>query len=452
MSNLLGRDHELLVCNRRQWDAYKTSITHYESLDHRSRRCGKTLALSHKVCFFNLLQFGEGSLKGLVIYRTPSENQLKGLRQWIRKHPFYVKWDSKEHEITLFGAESTPINANAITETTTTGLECSVLCFDETQGIKKHTIQFIQYGECMAFLAKGAANTKRLMHSSSGRVNTPFHDAYLLLCARDPSAIVTMPYTQCPWITEEHVQRERDRNFMIPYFVEEQYECQWVLVTGHFFDQTKLHIVGFQGCADLPAQQHLEPNCAGVDFNGDVPGHVLSLCYYNGENLIVVFKEIIFQHIGDLAQWIRDHPHIPVEVEGGQPRNGRVSGGAYNAGFADHLQEYGLPVAYEDWSEARVKQYRLAQLQKCEIYTYPHCKWFIKNYKEATYDEKGNVDGRPKLKKTDDQHGLDATIHGIGSASDIDIINPTAVEELEMRSFGATMRSLGGIYENEYQL
>jgi hypothetical protein len=375
--------------------------------------------LSHLCCFFNLLEFGEGSLKGKVIYRAPHQNQLKGLRQWINRNPFFVKSRKSEYEIVLFGAEDNPIDAACLSPATVVGLECSVLIEDEYQGIKKGSEMFLWMNESRAFLAKGDAETKRHIHASSGRVNTPFHDDYILLSNSDPDAVMVMDYTQCPWISKAHVQKERERNFMIPYFVEEQYECMWVLVTGHFFNQQKLHICDAPGQEDIPRLQNIQPTTAGVDFNGEDVGHVMTLCHYS-KGLLVVFEEIIFQHIKDLVKWIIDHPSIQVEVEGLPKGKGRGDG--YNAGFADHLQEFNIEgIMYQSWQESRVKQYRLSLIQNCEVYTYSHCKWFIKNFKEATYDDGKNKEGIPRLLKTTNQHGLDGVIHSVIGDGGIDI-------------------------------
>ena len=436
LRTILGDDHDLLVCNDKQWKAYETVIKHPESLNHRSRRGGKTLLLSHMCCFFNILRFGKGSLSGKVIYRCPRINQLKGLRQWLKLNPFYIKSRKAEYEVDFFD-QLWPLDLACLSDSTCVGLECAVLIEDEYSTIKKDTQMHLWMKDSRAFLAKGEIWEKRHIHASSGRKNSPFEDDYLYLHANDPAAVIVMPWAECPWITKSYIDKEKAKNFMNTHWIDEQYDCQWVLASGSFFDQSKLHIIGLNDqYEDVLAT--VMPTSGGVDFNGEVVGHILLLMHYDKQNTLYLFKEIVFQHVYEIAAWIKEHPEITVEVEGTE--TGR--GGGYNAGFAANLQEYECECQYNAWNDEMEKPYRLFILGKCDVFVSPECPWFIRNFKAATFDPAGDKHGRPKLLKTADQHGLDCCLHGIAAAGDIDIIKPRGADSFRDQEFNQLVDSI----------
>lgn len=441
LTQILGANHELLACNKKQWTILEKTVKKPETLDHRSRRGGKTLKLSHMLVFFSELGFGAGSLAGKVIYRCPFDNQIKGLRQWLKKNPFFVKDRRQVGEIDLLD-HIEPLDVSLLSEGKTTGLECAVLVEDEYSTIPKGTVMEGHAKQARAFLAKGATETKRHIHASSGRVNTVFEDDYHFLYEFDPDACISMPWWECPWITQDYIEKERARNFDAAYFIEEQFECKWVCATGQFFDQSKLHIIG-QTCTDEFIRSHgIKPTSAGIDFNGASVGHICYEVCWDQDHTIYVFKERIFQHVREIADYIRANPMINVEVEGCE--SGR--GGGYNAGFADHLQEYEVRCSYQDWTEENVKRHRLALLQKCDVVVYPDCKWFLKNFKESTFDPKGDTDGRPKLLKTADQHGLDAVLHALATGGTIDFAQFQQIETQQYQDLIDMVRTRSRVY------
>ena len=415
---ILGADHELLVCNAKQWQAYKIAVQHPESLNHRTRRGGKTLMLSHLCVFFAELGFGPGSLSGKVIYRCPHTSQLKGLLQWLKQNPFFIRRRKLDNEVLFFESQH-PLDLACLSTSTSVGMECAVLIEDEYSTIKKGGELAAWVKDSRAFIAKGETWEKRHIHASSGRKNSPFEDDYEFLLKEDPEAIIVMPWAECPWITASYIAKEKRRHFMSKYWIEEQYECLWVLEGGSFFDQKKLHIVGQDGVPE-DILTLCRPTSAGLDFNGSATGHVMLLMYYDQRHTIYIFKEIIFQEIFEIARWIKEHPEIAVEVEG--TPTGR--GGGYNAGFAATLQEMGVTATYEAWNDPEIKALRVGILHRSEVYAHPSCRWFIKNFKEGGIDKSKDIAGQTTLKKTTDQHGVDACLHGIGSAGNLDVLGP----------------------------
>lgn len=403
---VLPKGHDLVQVNAMQWHSYEIAVKKPESLHHQSRRSGKTLKLSHLLVFFCLLEFGP--CHGKVIYRCPHVNQLKGLKQWLRRNPFYIKTRKQDYEVELV-LNPFPLDVACISPSTNTGLECSVLVEDEYSTIAKESELFTWMLDTRAFLAKGSVDHKRHIHASSGRKNTPFEDDYLFLCENDPDAIFVMRWYETNWITKEFIEKERSRNFEAAWWIEEQYECLWVAAHGNFFDENKLHVV------DPSQLARYNPNVGGLDWNGDNVGHIMGVGYWDDiNNKLYLLDEIVFKTVKQVHDYIEAHPLIEFEVEGRPKQMG------FNAGFSDHLQTLDTRCSYQNWdnSEENIKDRRLALLQKAEIYCTDRNRWFIKNHKEATYDKK--VTMMPKLLKTADQHGLDYCLHMLHSGSAID--------------------------------
>lgn len=406
LKSILPPTHDLIQCTMKQWKGYEIAIKKPESLHHQSRRSGKTLKLSVVMVFF--AELGFGPCKGKVIYRCPHVNQLKGLKQWLKQNPFYVKTRKAEYEVDLFECPF-PLDVACISESTNVGLECSVLIEDEYSTIDKESEIYIWMLDTKAFLAKGAIHEKRHISASSGRKNTPFEDEYLYLYEHDPDAYFRMPWTECPWINQAFIDKEKKKMFDAAYWIEEQYECLWVAAHGNFFDQSKLHIV------DQAFLSRFAPNVGGLDWNGESVGHVMGVGFWDEENLYLL-DEIIFKTVPDVNRFINDHPEIEFEVEGRPKTMG------FNAGFSDHLQSLDTRCSYQNWGDKddNVKDRRLALMQKCNVYCSAKNRWFIKNHKEATYDKK--VTMMPKLLKTADQHGLDYALHMLHGGGSLDMV------------------------------
>ena len=224
-----------------------------------------------------------------------------------------------------------------------------------------------------------------------------------------------------PWLVKAGmIQAKIDEGKTPDWQIDMLYRCIASSPEGLFFDQSHLHILGKDPLYPIDYFQRmgLRANAAGVDFNGGDTGHVLLKGFWDGLNLYL-FKEIIFKEreIPRLSEWINDHPGISTEVEGTQ----KMGGGGFNAGFADHLITLGTNCIYNFW-EDNSKQIRLNLLQRAQIFVHPSCKWFIKNFKEASYETKLSRThiGEAVLKKRNDQHGLDCGLHLINSGGGID--------------------------------
>jgi hypothetical protein len=412
-------DTDLWQITKRQWKGYEIAITKPESLHHQSRRTGKTLKLSHLTIFFALLEFGP--CHGVVIYRAPHTVQLDGYLKWLRRNPFFVRFQEKLGNITVLGCRD-PCNANCISVNTSSGLECSVLLEDEYSTVKRSDkVMNINLKDCRAFLAKGTVLQKRHIHASSGRKKSPFFDDYRMMMEVDPTAYFMMTWQECPWITKEFVDKEKMRNFNAVWWVEEQYECKWVDAAGTFFDQSRLKIIGRDVPETFFKDKGIIPRNAGLDWNGPNVGHVLIEGAYH-ELELYLMHEVTFWQVPEVKQYTLDHPTVSLEVEGKPKKD------AYNAGFSDHLQSIGCQCSYQGWDAYNgIKDYRLGVLQRMTVYVHPSCKHFIKNFEEASYDEEETEGCR--LQKTADQHGLDACLHLIGTGSVLDVVKPTNFEQ-----------------------
>jgi len=398
LKKILGEHHELIQMTDRQKDAFKLALSKPESIWHRSRRSGKTLGVSHLLIFFALIEFG--ICHGKVIYRTPYVNQLKGIKQWLKQNPFFISVRKQEYEVDILGCKF-PLDVACISDATSSGLECSVLIEDEYQDIDHDSELETWARDTRAFLLKGELFKKRHIHISTGRVNTMFEADYQALLEYDPDAIDIMPWWECDWITQDQIDKDKRANFDAVYWIEEQYECRWVNASGQFFHQDNLHIVQNNYFDELG----LSATLGGLDWNGEETGHIMLIgCWDGYSDQLYLIDELRFDKVSEVDEYIRSH-NINVEVEGKPKQMG------YNAGFSDHLRDlHTQNVTYQNWGEEGVKDQRLSILQRCQVYVSQKCRWFIKNFREATF-KKDDKDTLPKLKKLNNQHGLDACLH-----------------------------------------
>jgi hypothetical protein len=271
--------------------------------------------------------------------------------------------------------------------------------------------------EQRGILIEGNLREKRIIHKSTGGDLTYWADIIDYLEGKEDrtgrQCIIRIPWTGCPWITQESINEELELNYNAPWYVDQEYNCLNVPRGGHFFDQAKLHVLGKDGIpASLFDDQHLTPTNGGLDFNGRLVGHILEIGTTVGDNIFLM-EEIRFEELADIREWICAHPTIMVEVEG-KPETGA---GGHNAGYADSLHALDTPCIYNFW-ENNSKQLRLSKLHRSHVWVHPNCKWFIRNFKEATFDPKPASD--ILLKKTNTQHGLDGCLHLIHEMNRLD--------------------------------
>lgn len=427
----------LTECTPEQWHAYMIHVINPETADVRTRRGGKSLMLANLTFFFAIIKFGR--YEGKVLYRAVFEKQIVQFREWCRKNPFFVKFSEKDKDYgkCMYIHDSEPASVDELSEASTASLGASVLLLDEggkaQMGLVKE--QYCRFARGM--LIEGDMRARRIVHASTPSTNTYFEEIYNYLHEKEIKSgqqlTVTMPYQQCPWITEEVINEEREMNLNAPWIVPQEFECCWIAHGGNFFDQSHLHILGRNGIPiDLFEQRHILPMGAGLDWNGDLIGHILYEVYYD-QNDLYIMSETKLNSVIDVKAWVNSHQGVHLEVEGQPKKDG------FNAGYSDHLMSLGVDCAYQGWEVGNnLKDQRLAILQRCNIYVHPNCKWFIKNYQEAAYDPKSLV---PKLLKTNDQHGLDAVLHALHYGGNLDII--TNNNSYEQQQFDNVIDSVG---------
>lgn len=403
-------DPRLTEATPEQWKAYELHVKETETCDVRTRRGGKSLLLANLTFFFAIIQFGR--YQGKVIYRAVFDKQLVQYKEWCRKNPFYVKFSEKDRDYgkCMYIVDSIPASVDELSEGSTASLGGSVLLLDEGGKAKSGQVkdQYCRYARGM--VVEGEYHERRIIHASTPSTNTYFEEIYLFLRTKEDKDqrqyIITIPYHQCHWITEDVIQAERELNLNAPWVVPQEFECEWLAHGGNFFDQDHLKILGRKGVPiNLFDQKNLTPSSAGLDWNGKLVGHILYEIYWDGFSPeIYVMNETKLDEVTHVKAWMDAHPHIPLEVEGQPKRDG------FNAGFSDYLLHLGAQCAFQSWSDEGVKDQRLAILQRAIVYVHPRCKWFISNYQNASYDPTSLL---PKLKKTPDQHGMDAVLHAI---------------------------------------
>lgn len=382
-----------------QWRAYEISVKEPESADWRTRRGGKSMALAVLGVFFSLIRFGR--YNGFGIYRAPYANQLKQFEKWLRMIPFVTNISRQKSQVEILDSEG--IDYAQISESTTASLGASFALLDEEKKIEKGYKLYDLAVELRGILVEGDPREKRIIHKSTGGALTYWEDIIEMLERRQDETgrqcIIRIPWQKCPWITEESIRQEAELNYNAPWYVDQEYNCLNIPRFGYFFDQSKLHIV-----EDERLFRAHPPDRAGVDFNGPIVGHIVILARLEGETLYL-HDELVFRDVDVLKRYMDEHPEISFEVEG--TANG---GGGYNSGYDSWLVRLGARCRYNFW-ENNTKHRRLSLLQRCEIYVSPKCKWFIRNFKEATFDD--TVVSDIRLKKTKSQHGLDACLHAL---------------------------------------
>lgn len=417
-------DPRLTECTPQQQQSYYISITEPESIDWRTRRGGKSLAFAVMGPFFSLIEFGK--YEGQVVYRCPYSDQLTQFSQWLKKNPFVDKVSLRSrHEADII--DSLPINADKLSDATSASKGASVFLNDESKKIEIGSALQDYYLETRGIFIEDAPEKKRIMHKSTGGGLSQFELDVERLTEKQERLnrllVMRIPWQDCPWITQESIDEEMKMNLDAPWYVDQEYNCINTPRGGTFFNPARLHILGnpHEFPMNYLEEHGLSPNVAGLDWNGEIVGHIMEVGYFDNQQLFIM-EEITFKTVAEVNNWIRTHPRITVEVEGRPKKDG------YNAGFSDHLATLGATCSYQSWQVdegGSLKQNRLAILQNLDVYVNPLCKWFIRNFKQAKYDPKQLI---PTLLKTPDQHGLDGALHMCHGGGALDFPQQRAVD------------------------
>jgi hypothetical protein len=359
-----------------------------ETVDIRTRRGGKSRKLSMIAVFAALL--------GLrVIWRTPFTNQLDQASIWFSKNPFVKRIQINQlHRVDVVNQEY-HVNIGILSPAQSAGLECNMLIFDEGGWVEKNKKLYQNYKECRPFVA--SCSPKWIIHATTPARYTAVEEAYQEAQQYEVEWDTQLTWlhtdVDCPWITEEWVEKERLLNLDTPWYVDQNYKCKWVVYGGAVFNNIKV-----DPAAVLEIQTHRNNFIqAGTDFNGEVAGHYLVESILR-DDITYILKETRFTDLSFLNDWKASHPLSSLELEDG----------LFNTQFTDQTKRMGLDCTYLEWNE-QSKMERIARVKNKIILIDPQtAPLTYRNLLEAGYDQNSRL---PKLEKRTDQHGLDAYLH-----------------------------------------
>lgn len=373
-----------------------------ETLWRYTRRGGKSQKLTVIAVFFSLLD-------KRVVWRCPHSDQLHQCTEWFSMNPFvYEEKVSTQNAVRIYN--SPEINVSVLSAGRVASRGVDVLIYDEMGWCFNHLQLYEYYKASRPMIA--ASGFKHIIHASTPAKNTVFHEEWEALKELEQKYNCRFtsyhPWQDCHWISKEWVELERMKNFDCPWYVQQNYDAEWVVYGGaifnniivlgdlrnpeypsNYFDRFRLHRGGFY------------TTHAGVDFNGDLVGHYLVEIQYD-DNFVYVIKEERFLDLNRLSKLRLWDVHEPISIE--------VEEGLFNIPFARDCRRLGIPAIYKEFDEY-LKMERIADLKaRTIIIDKRSCPVTYKNLIEAAYDQSSRL---PKLEKRTDQHGLDALIHAI---------------------------------------
>jgi len=372
-----------------------------------SRRGGKSRGLTVLAVFFSLI--GK-----LVIWRSPHADQLGQASQWFNMNPFVKKVSINNlNKVEVYG--SPDINISVLSAGKVASREADVLIYDEGGWVFKHLALYEFYKASRPMVA--ASGYRHIIHASTPARNTAFHEEWQNLqnleIKLNTKFVSTHKHDDCDWITDEWIEMEREKNSDTPWYVDQNYNCMFVVYGGAVF--TNIIALGDAHFPEFPygSLDHIKARYGGVDFNGDVVGHYLVKIDYN-DNFVFVLEEKKFTDLKDLLD--DSLGRISIEVEDGQ----------FNIPFCLDLRRMGFAGLYQQWSRDK-KHTRVQELRnRVIVIDKLKCPLTYRNLMEASYDQGERL---PKLEKRTDQHGLDGLLHAIHDRSGI-IYSPKHVSEI----------------------
>ncbi len=376
-------------------DKIKMGVEALETAWNATRRMGKSRGLTVDGVFVSLLDKD-------VIWRAPHSDQLSQAGSWFEMNPFVKKVSiAAKNEIQVYN--SPPINIGVLSEGKVASREADLLIYDEGGWVFKNRKLYEYYKASRPMIA--ASDFRVIIHASTPARNTAFHEEWLALkkleIERNTTFTIERPWKMCPWITPEWVDNERKKHADTPWYVDQNYNCIWVVYGGAVF--TKIitvgdpHYLNEDGSLRWPyGYLSTRPlRVGGVDFNAgdrDKPHYIVKGDY--DAEYVYVCEEIPFTEMSELFK----QGNCSLELEDG----------LFNNQFTEQTRRMGLECTYLQWNEAD-KQERVQDVRDRTVIIDPAaCPLTYRNLMEAGYDQNSRL---PKLEKRNDQHGLDCLLH-----------------------------------------
>jgi hypothetical protein len=386
-----------------------------ETALNKSRRSGKTEGATLLAVFFALLNYE-------VKWRSAYMKQQKEAKIWLSLNPFVDRINNQDNLVYLRGSSYYPIDIAVLSPGNVTGVECDVAMFDEGGWVFKNLQLYDAYRNSRPMVAP--SNFKHIIHFSTPARYSAFQEAWAYLKNREErlqtQLTVLRTWKDCPWITEEFIEEERQANLDCPWYIGQNYEGEWVVYGGavfsNFYDVNDSINVSDE-LYDM--FREARPTHGGVDWNGEFTKHFLVLGKPM-DNIIFILDEIKFLNIEYLKNF--DYRFLSIEVEDEDP---------FSMPYANECKALGLKVNYFGWNDTmKMERVRYIQTRKT-IIDKAKCPTVWKNFQEAALDPKHR---NPMLEKRPDQHGLDGALHMCHAGEGILTVPAHIKQRLQQRS------------------
>jgi hypothetical protein len=389
-----------------QWqlEDYKTAITNYKTMWHRSRRGGKSIGLSVLAVFFSIIQFGYRANAGCVVWRAPYTDQLYQAQKWLKMNPFVTYIDKSQNDIYVLDSEYIDMSCLSSGKVASRGV--SVFIMDEYKKVNTGSVMMNDAKEAYGMLAEGPNDQKRMVSASTGARMTEFFNQYL----SDEWEYCVHDWRECEWITDDFIESERRGNPQDPYYVPQEYECMWVARGDtayrnvYIIDTVEKTIVNNENTWDFGDHPFFPEDWtfpsarkAGVDFN-DSAGHYI-VAGSEDDEAIYVNSEHVVTTVTELKSYGRKYR---MEIESGPFE--------INITNARKCREQGVRATHRNWDKDTIARRFRKSMDKMIIIDKRLAPYTLKNLMEAVFDQNAR---ESKLKKQSDQHGLDALLHMI---------------------------------------
>ena len=368
-----------------------------------TRRGGKTRGLTIMAIFFSIIN-------RVVVWRAPYSSQLIQAGKWFGMNPFVKNVSiSTKNSVTIF--LSPEVSISVLSPGKVASLDADILIFDEGGWVFNNMKLYEYYKASTPMIA--ASKFKHIIHASTPARGTVIDDVYHTLKGRERAEKTRYtsihPWPDCHWITKEFIAQEAEKNQDCPWYVDQNYNCLWVVYGGAVF--TRIIALGDPNFPNFPKDYFITNNKHisywGTDFNGDLTQHYRVGIDYN-DRFIYVMEEIKFLDLSSLLPITNNI--ISLEVEDG----------LFNEKYTTQLKRMGCNCRYFAWDKIE-KDLRVQEVRNRIVVIDPlQCPTTYKNLIEASYDKGSRL---PQLEKRTDQHGLDALLHAMhNKAAELDIL------------------------------
>lgn len=199
----------------------------------RSRRGGKSRDLSLIAVFWTIV--GKR-----VIWYAPESDQLEQAFMYFHSNPFVDHASSSTGKV--YSILPGPIMQALVLskgKTASRGADC--LIYDEGGKIDVNLSQYENYLFSRAIVADSIwEGDKHILHASTPCIATALERVVDKLKADHEFLVSVHPYWDCWWITDAWVDSERAANPSDPWYVQQEYECEFVTRGGAVFTNIKV--------------------------------------------------------------------------------------------------------------------------------------------------------------------------------------------------------------------